>query len=133
MKRASSKAGLKVILIALIATAALYFQLLYVEQYDFSKDFNREKVLNKIKEMATRKVLIETSVLTMMNRQSIQGVLTNISGQGNTVFMETENILDIKCDHKCPARIKFEYDKFQEKQVYIKIDKSAKNGLLIRV
>lgn len=80
LKRASSKAGLKVFLLALIATAALYFQLLYVEQYDFSKDFDREKVLNKIKETATRKVLVETSALTMMNRQTIQGVLTNISG-----------------------------------------------------
>jgi hypothetical protein len=49
IKHASSKAGLKLFLLALIATGALYFQLLYVEQYDFSKDFDREKVLNKIK------------------------------------------------------------------------------------
>jgi hypothetical protein len=71
LKHASSKAGLKLFLLALIATAALYFQLLYVEQYDFSKDFDREKVLNKIKETASRKVLVETSALTMMNKQTI--------------------------------------------------------------
>jgi hypothetical protein len=41
---------------------------LYVEQYDFSKDFDREKVLNKIKEAASRKVLVDTSALTMMNK-----------------------------------------------------------------
>ena len=37
------------------------------------------------------------------------------------------------CDHNCPARIKFEYDKFQDKQVEIKIDKSEKNGLKMRI
>lgn len=37
------------------------------------------------------------------------------------------------CNLNCPARIKFEYDKFQDKQVDIKIDKSEKNGLKIRI
>lgn len=129
IKHASSKAGLKLFLLALIATGALYFQLLYVEQYDFSKDFDREKVLNKIKETASRKVLVETSALTMMNKQTIQGVLRNISSLGNTVFMESLDIMAQPCNHNCPARIKFEYDKFKDKQVDIKIDKSDKYGL----
>ena len=37
------------------------------------------------------------------------------------------------CDHNCPARIKFEYDKFQVKQIDIKIDKAAKSGLRMRI
>ncbi len=48
--------------------------------------------------------------------------------------METADVMSVKCSEaSCPVRIKFEYDKFNDKHTDIKIDHSAREGLRLKI
>lgn len=100
---------MRTFLLSLVATALLWWMLLHVTQYDFAEEgWDLIRVNDSLKEVAQRRVLVDTSTMVSHNRQTLQAAMKALSAHSGTVFMEAQGME--RCKENCPVQIRFAYD-----------------------